>query len=58
VRRLAAQGVGVLYVTSEIREARALSDRLLVMAGGRIVKALHPTTPEDEIMTAAGGVHV
>src|SRR5690606_35878685 len=32
VRRLAAEGVGVLYLTSEIREAKALADRVLVMA--------------------------
>jgi ribose transport system ATP-binding protein len=57
VRRLASEGVAVLYLTSEIREARALSDRLLVMAGGRIVGELAPSAPEDEIMTAAGGVH-
>jgi len=57
VRRLASQGVAVLYLTSEIREARALSDRLLVMAGGRLVAELPPTAAEDEIMAAAGGVH-
>jgi ABC-type sugar transport system ATPase subunit len=57
VRRLASEGVAVLYLTSEIREARALSDRLLVMAGGRIVTELAPSAPEEEIMAAAGGVH-
>jgi ABC-type sugar transport system ATPase subunit len=57
VRRLASEGVAVLYLTSEIREARALSDRLLVMAGGRIVTEVAPSTPEEEIMAAAGGVH-
>jgi ABC-type sugar transport system ATPase subunit len=57
VRRLASEGVAVLYLTSEIREARALSDRLLVMAGGRIVAEVAPSAPEEEIMTAAGGVH-
>jgi ABC-type sugar transport system ATPase subunit len=57
VRRLASEGVAVLYLTSEIREARALSDRLLVMAGGRIVAEVAPSTPEEEIMAAAGGVH-
>jgi ribose transport system ATP-binding protein len=56
VRRLASEGVAVLYLTSEIREARALSDRLLVMAGGRIVAEVAPATPEEEIMAAAGGV--
>jgi ABC-type sugar transport system ATPase subunit len=56
VRVLASQGVAVLYLTSEIREARALGDRLLVMAGGRVCATLPPTASEDEIMTAAGGV--
>ena len=57
VRRLASEGVAVLYLTSEIREARSLSDRLLVMAGGRVVAEVEPNTPEEEIMAAAGGVH-
>ena len=58
VRDLAADGVAVLYITSELREARALGDRVLVMAGGGIAAELPPTSTEDEIMTAAGGVHV
>lgn len=58
VRDLAADGVAVLYITSEIREARTLGDRMLVMSGGRIVAELPPNSTEGEIMTAAGGVHV
>jgi ABC-type sugar transport system ATPase subunit len=58
VRRLADEGAGVLYLTSEIREARALGDRLLVMADGTVVASLDPRTSEEEIMTAAGGVRV
>ena len=58
VHDLAADGVAVLYLTSELREARALGDRLLVMSKGRIVAEFTPTSSEDEIMTAAGGVHV
>jgi ABC-type sugar transport system ATPase subunit len=58
VRRLAEEGVGILYFTSEIREARALSDRVLVMANGRIVRSFAPQASEEEIMTAAGGVVV
>jgi ABC-type sugar transport system ATPase subunit len=57
VRQLASEGVAVLYLTSEVREARALSDRLLVMAGGRLVAEVEPTTSEEDIMAAAGGVH-
>lgn len=58
VRRLADEGVAILYMTSEIREARELGDRLLVMSGGRIVREFEPGAPEEEIMAAAGGVHV
>jgi ABC-type sugar transport system ATPase subunit len=58
VRRLAADGVAILYLTSEILEARALADRLLVMAAGRIVTETGPDAPEEEIMSAAGGVLV
>jgi ABC-type sugar transport system ATPase subunit len=56
VRRLADEGAAVLYLTSEIREARALGDRLLVMANGTVVATVDPQTSEEEIMTAAGGV--
>jgi len=58
VRELAAGGAAVLYLTSELREARALGDRLLVMSKGRVVAEFPPTSSEDEIMAAAGGVHV
>jgi ABC-type sugar transport system ATPase subunit len=58
VRRLADEGVAVLYLTSEIREARSLAHRVLVMADGRIVGAFAPDATEEEIMTAAGGVVV
>ena len=57
VRGLASEGMGILYLTSEIREARSLADRVLIMADGRIVKSIDPASSEDEILTAAGGVH-
>jgi len=57
VRRLADDGAAVLYLTSETREAQELADRVLIMAGGRIVRTVDPDTPEEEMMAAAGGVH-
>jgi ABC-type sugar transport system ATPase subunit len=57
VRRLADAGMAILYFTSELKEAKTLCDRVFVMAGGRIVRAVSPDTPDDEIMAAAGGVH-
>jgi ribose transport system ATP-binding protein len=58
VRRLAEDGVAVLYLTSEIREARSLAERVLVMADGRIVGSFASNATEEEIMAAAGGVVV
>jgi ribose transport system ATP-binding protein len=58
VRRLADDGVAVLYLTSEIREARSLAHRVLVMADGRIAGSFAPDATEEELMTAAGGVVV
>ena len=57
VRELSARGVTTLYLTSEIREARTLAHRVLVMSDGRIVREVPPETEEDEIMAAAGGAH-
>jgi ribose transport system ATP-binding protein len=56
IRRLADSGVAIIYLSSEIKEVRALADRVLVMANGRIVKTVEPTAREEEIMAAAGGV--
>jgi ABC-type sugar transport system ATPase subunit len=55
VRRLAEEGVAVLYLTSEIREARSMGDRILIMSNGRIVGTVQPDAPEEQIMAAAGG---
>jgi ribose transport system ATP-binding protein len=57
VRRLAGDGAAILYLTSETREAQTLADRILIMAGGRIVRSVDPDAPEEEMMAAAGGVH-
>jgi ABC-type sugar transport system ATPase subunit len=57
VRELAARGVATLYLTSEIREARTLAHRVLVMSGGAVVGEFPPEAEEDEIMAAAGGAH-
>ena len=55
-RRLSDEGVAILYFTSELKEAQALADRVLVMAGGEIVGETDPRTPEADVMAAAGGV--
>ena len=57
VTQLSDEGVAVLFLTSEIKEARNWAHRVLVMADGHVTAALAPGASEDEIMTAAGGVH-
>ena len=36
MRELAAEGIGIVFVTSDLEEVLALSDRILVMADGRV----------------------
>ncbi|WP_327038553.1 sugar ABC transporter ATP-binding protein [Micromonospora maris] len=45
IRELAAQGVGVLLVSSEVPEVLGLADRVLVMREGRVVR----TAPAAEL---------
>ncbi len=40
IRELAAQGVGILVFSSEYDEIAALCDRVLLMAGGRVIRTL------------------
>lgn len=58
VRSLADSGVAVLYLTSELREARNLGDRIIVMAKGGIAAELPADASENEIMALAGGIRV
>ena len=54
VARLAAEGKSVLLVSSELPEALALSDRLLVMRQGAIVAQLDPScTSQEEVLRYA-----
>jgi len=54
IRKLADEGVAVLMINSELPEILGLSDRILVISGGRITGEFKgdKTTPE-EIMTKA-----
>ena len=40
IRALAAQGVGILVFSSEYDEIAALCDRVLLMAGGRVIRTM------------------
>lgn len=54
IRSLADQGMAILMVSSELPEILAMSDRILVMAGGRITgEFLHREATQEKIMHAA-----
>ena len=53
MRDLAAQGLAILFVTSDLDEVMALSDRILVMTEGRIAGEFPATAPAAEIIAAA-----
>lgn len=56
VRELAAQGMGVLMISSDLPEVLALSDRVVVMRQGRVAAELAASEASQEaIMFAATG---
>jgi ABC-type sugar transport system ATPase subunit len=48
VRELAADGVAIIAISSELPEILAISDRILVVRAGRIVGELDGTTATQE----------
>jgi erythritol transport system ATP-binding protein len=53
--RAAEQGLGVLFVTSEIGEALTASHRIVVMSKGRVVEEFDPNTATRAQVMAASG---
>lgn len=53
MRSLAAQGLGILFVTSDLDEVLALSDRILVMADGRLTGMFEGRADPAAIIAAA-----
>jgi ABC-type sugar transport system ATPase subunit len=59
IRSLAAEGVAILLISSELTEVLALSDRILVMRAGRIAAALDRTDADERtVMLYATGTRV
>lgn len=56
MNQLAGQGVGVLMISSDLPEVLGISDRILVMREGRIVREFaRQKATQDNIMHAAAG---
>ncbi|MFV0358274.1 sugar ABC transporter ATP-binding protein [Tropicimonas sp.] len=57
MRRLTAEGLGIIFITSDLEEVMALSDRIIVMADGRITGEFdaHGATSEDLVTASTPG---
>jgi erythritol transport system ATP-binding protein len=53
MRRLAGEGLGILFVTSDLDEVLALSDRILVMASGRLTGSFPSGASPADVVSAA-----
>jgi erythritol transport system ATP-binding protein len=53
LRRLAKQGIGILFASSEIEETQALADRVLVLCQGHLTAELDRSQIRDEALFAA-----
>jgi ABC-type sugar transport system ATPase subunit len=50
IDRLAAQGIAIMLISSELPELLGLSDRIIVMEGGRISEPVHKSNASEEII--------
>ena len=58
MNKLTAEGAGIIMISSELPELLGMSDRILVMRGGRITARFDtPATTQEQILAAAFGVH-
>jgi erythritol transport system ATP-binding protein len=58
MRRLAAEGLAILFSTSDLEEVMALSDRIAVMSNGRLVISVdRQDATEDMIVSASAEGH-
>jgi erythritol transport system ATP-binding protein len=53
LRELAAEGISVLFTSSEIEETQTLAGRVLVMTQGRIVAEFHPSEVTEHALFSA-----
>jgi erythritol transport system ATP-binding protein len=56
MRRLAAQGLGIIFVTSDLDEAMALSDRIAVMSNGRVTALVDRAEATEAMLVAASAL--
>lgn len=55
-RRLAAQGLGILFVSTELKEIMAIADRIIVMSKGRITKEFLRAEATQQALVEASAI--
>jgi len=58
LRKLASEGLSILFTSSEIEETRALADRVLVLCQGRVAAEFKRTELSDGALFAAASPRV
>jgi erythritol transport system ATP-binding protein len=53
MRQLAAEGIAIIFVTSDLEEVLGLSDRILVMADGQVTGEFPAGAAAAEVIAAA-----
>ena len=53
MRRLAGEGLAILFSTSDLEEVMALSDRIAVMSNGKITKVIDRAEATEEMIVKA-----
>ncbi|SHL98168.1 sugar ABC transporter ATP-binding protein [Roseibium suaedae] len=53
MRQLASEGIGIIFVTSDLEEVLGLSDRILVMADGRVTGEFQKGADAAQVIAAA-----
>lgn len=56
MNKLAARGLGIIFVTSELKEIMAFSDRILVMSNGKITGEYARAEAAEETIVAASAI--
>ncbi len=52
VRELTARGVSIIFITHKLKEVLAISDRITVMRGGKVVGTTTPTATNEQQLAA------
>ena len=56
MRKLAAQGLGIIFVTSDLDEVLALSDRIAVMSNGRVTALVDRAEATEGALVSASAL--